>query len=181
MVSLFSQDLPFYEIPESPENYSENHVMARMIEGLGYRYYWATDDLSQKNLDFKPSPDGRTIKETMAHIHALSRTIHHCIMNLEIERSRSEIELNYDQLRAETLDYLYKASQELRHNKTLKLAERNIIFVQGDNKSEFPFWNLINGPIEDAIWHVGQIVSFRRSAGNPYNSNAGLFDGKVKH
>jgi hypothetical protein len=30
-----------------------------------------------------------------------------------------------------------------------------------------PFWHIINGPIADALTHVGQINSFRRLAGNP--------------
>jgi hypothetical protein len=30
-----------------------------------------------------------------------------------------------------------------------------------------PFWHIINGPISDALTHVGQINSFRRLAGNP--------------
>jgi hypothetical protein len=30
-----------------------------------------------------------------------------------------------------------------------------------------PFWHVINGPIADALTHVGQVNSFRRLAGNP--------------
>jgi hypothetical protein len=33
--------------------------------------------------------------------------------------------------------------------------------------NEKPFWHIINGPIADALTHVGQINSFRRLAGNP--------------
>ena len=36
---------------------------------------------------------------------------------------------------------------------------------------EYPFWSLLNGPIADMIWHVGQVVTFRRSLGNPFNGN----------
>ena len=46
---------------------------------------------------------------------------------------------------------------------------------------EFPFWNNINGPIEDAVWHVGQVVTFRRSSGNPLNSKASMLNGKLKN
>ena len=41
-------------------------------------------------------------------------------------------------------------------------------------------WNQINGPIADALWHCGQVVSFRRASGNPYNSKASLFTGKLR-
>jgi hypothetical protein len=45
---------------------------------------------------------------------------------------------------------------------------------------EFPFWNQLNGPIEDAVWHCGQIVLLRRSSGNPFNSKVSVFNGKLK-
>jgi hypothetical protein len=43
----------------------------------------------------------------------------------------------------------------------------------------FPFWNAINGPLSDAIWHTGQIASNRRASGNPFNSKAQVFLGKL--
>ena len=45
---------------------------------------------------------------------------------------------------------------------------------------EIPFWNNINGPIADAIWHCGQIASFRRITGNRINPNVNHFMGTVK-
>lgn len=39
---------------------------------------------------------------------------------------------------------------------------------------------MLNGPIADALWHVGQVVSFRRSSGNPFNSKVSVFSGKVR-
>ena len=44
---------------------------------------------------------------------------------------------------------------------------------------EFPFWNQLNGPIEDAVWHCGQIVAFRRASGNPISKKISVFTGKV--
>ena len=44
----------------------------------------------------------------------------------------------------------------------------------------YPFWNAINGPIADALWHCGQIVSFRRSSGNPFPKGVSVFTGKVR-
>ncbi len=45
---------------------------------------------------------------------------------------------------------------------------------------EYPFWNNINGPIADAIWHVGQVVSFRRSSGNPFPKGVSVLTGKKR-
>jgi hypothetical protein len=36
---------------------------------------------------------------------------------------------------------------------------------------------LINGPITDAIYHTGQVVSFRRTSGNPIPKGVNVFLG----
>jgi hypothetical protein len=35
--------------------------------------------------------------------------------------------------------------------------------------THFSFWYLINGPITDVLTHIGQINSWRRIAGNPFD------------
>ena len=55
-----NQDLPYYEIPAYPEVYSQGTVTARMIDGLGFRYYWATEGLREVDLKFKPNDEART-------------------------------------------------------------------------------------------------------------------------
>jgi hypothetical protein len=44
---------------------------------------------------------------------------------------------------------------------------------------EFPFWNQINGPISDALWHCGQVVMNRRASGNPLQLGVNVFVGKT--
>ncbi|MEQ9412191.1 MAG: hypothetical protein RIF39_00100, partial [Cyclobacteriaceae bacterium] len=70
-------------------------------------------------------------------------------------------------------------SQQLKSTTKNDLSELNMVFQSGDHQTEFPFWNLLNGPISDAIWHVGQVVSFRRSSGNPINSKAEVLLGRL--
>jgi hypothetical protein len=43
----------------------------------------------------------------------------------------------------------------------------------------FPFWNQINGPISDALWHCGQVVMNRRASGNPLQKGVNVFIGKT--
>jgi hypothetical protein len=74
---------------------------------------------------------------------------------------------------------IQKASQQLKLSTKNDLNEFKMVFQSGDKKTEYPFWNLLNGPIADAIWHVGQVVSFRRSSGNPINSKAEVLLGKL--
>ena len=172
-----NMNLPYYEIPDAPETYTAAHVAARMIDGLGFRYYWASEGLRKEDLSYKPSEDGRTTEETIGHLFRLSRTIYNTvngIPNVKVE----EVEMSFDETRKQTLEMLYQASLKLREDPDL--ATLDVIFIQEDERTEFPFWNLINGPIADAIWHCGQLVSFRRSSGNPYNSKASLFTGQVR-
>jgi hypothetical protein len=42
------------------------------------------------------------------------------------------------------------------------------------------FFQIINGPISDSVWHSGQIASFRRITGNPINANISHFTGTVR-
>jgi len=172
-----NDSLPYYEIPEAPSTFTAATVAARMIDGLGFRYYWATEGLRPEDLAYKPSPDARSCDETIDHIYGLAKNINATINGLAIEKSEAE-DLSFDEKRALTLTLLYESSIVLRENPDL--ADLDIVFQRGDSKTEYPFWNLINGQISDAIWHSGQVVSFRRASGNPYNSNASVFTGKLR-
>ena len=58
-------------------------------------------------------------------------------------------------------------------------SKLSIRFERGGTKMEFPFWNQINGPISDAIWHCGQVVMNRRASGNPLRKGVNVFIGKT--
>jgi hypothetical protein len=45
-----AQELPFSSIPKAPVNYSASNSISRMIQGLGFRYHWATEGLKAKYL-----------------------------------------------------------------------------------------------------------------------------------
>jgi len=175
---LFAQDkmeekLPYYEIPEYSEEYTAGTVAARMVDGLGFRYYWATEGLRDEDLNFKPSDEARTTRETIDHIYGLSKVIMNSTLKKPNERIE-ESEMTFAEKRKKTLENIKTAADILRASKDI--SEYKIIF--GTN--EYPFWNQLNGPIADAIWHCGQVISFRRSSGNSYNSKASVFSGKVR-
>ncbi|WP_412984202.1 hypothetical protein [Pontimicrobium sp. IMCC45349] len=177
--NLLAQDktLPFYEIPEAPSVYNECTVVARMIEGLGFRYYWATEGLRAEDLAYKASESGRTSDETIDHIYGLSKVIVNSALKVPNERGEEET-LSFEEKRKKTLENFKTAADIFRVSKSLE--EFTIVFKRGGNTSEFPFWNQINGPIEDAVWHCGQVVMLRRASGNPFSSNVSVFSGKVK-
>ena len=42
-----------------------------MVDGLGFRYFWATEGLTEKDLAYRPSEGARTTMETLEHISGL--------------------------------------------------------------------------------------------------------------
>ena len=175
---VMNEKLPYHKIPEAPENYTPGTVVARMVDGLGFRYFWATEGLSDANLEYKPSEEGRTIAETMDHIYSLSRTILNSAKNQPTDFTSKPEELTMIEKRKRTLRNFKNASELFMVSKNL--AEHKIVFIRKNGKAEFPFWNQINGPIEDAVWHAGQIVIMRRAAGNPIYPKVNMFMGNVR-
>ena len=173
-----NQNLPYGEIPESPEKYSEGAVVARMIDGLGFRYYWATEKLRPEDLSYKPSSEARTSEETIDHILGLSTIILNSAIHKPNEGNDFK-SLSYNEKRELTLHNLKTAADIFRKAKDLN--EYTVVFNGKNGSNTYPFWNQINGPISDAIWHCGQLVSFRRASGNPFNSKVSVFTGKLRN
>lgn len=178
--SLVNSDLPYYQIPAYPDNYSTVNVIARMIDGLGFRYYWATEGLRPEDLSFKPSEKARTTAETINHIYGLSHVILNASLKQDNARRNDEPEYSFEEKRRKTLENIKQASDIFRSSKDSEMDSFKAIFKGKDSTTEYPFWNIINGPIADAIWHCGQVVSFRRSSGNPMNPKVSVFNGKLR-
>jgi len=171
------ENLPFYEIPDYPESYSEAGIVGRMIDGLGFRYYWATEGLTDIDLAYKLPNDSRSSMETIVHIYDLSNMILYTALNSPIEMMSTE-GMEFKEIRKNTLLNLKQASDIIK--KTKNFEDLSIIFLRNDKKIKFPFWNQLNGPIEDAVWHCGQVVAFRRASGNPISNKISVFTGKVQ-
>ncbi len=178
MLNAQTDTLPYYEIPPAPQTYSANAVLARTIDGLGYRYFWATEGLTAADLEYTPGNHGRKTEVVLEHLNGLSEVIMNATLGKPNVRPRPERILTWEEKRVETLHNLKAASDYLRTEKS-NIEDTKVIFQRGEQTSEFPVWNLLNGPLADAIYHVGQIVSFRRSAGNPMNPNVNVFIGKT--
>ncbi len=167
------EKLPYDNITETPESYTAGTVVSRMLDGLGFRYYWATEGLRTEDLQFKPNADARTTEQTLNHILGLTQVILNSA--LKVPNEGSQPKMTFAEKRKKTLENIKKASEIFR--KQTDLSEFKIVFKNGDRTTEFPFWNQINGPISDALWHVGQVVSFRRSSGNPFPKGVSVLRG----
>jgi len=172
--------LPYAEIGDYPESYTAKTVTARMIDGLGYRYYWATEDLREEDLNYQPSEDSRKMIETIEHIYGLSGTISNSSKGEPNKRPSAEEDLSWEEMRKRTLERLKAASDALKAEDGTTLEDKKMVFQRGERKSEIAFWHLINGQISDALWHTGQIVAFRRASGNPLSPKVNVFMGKNK-
>ena len=173
-------DLPYYEIPAYPETFTAGNVAARMIDGLGYRYYWATEGLREEDLKFRPGKEARTSLETLEHIYELSQIIVNCTNKLPNITGADRPAPAFAEMRKQTLENLKSASDRLKTTSDKEMNDLKIIFKRDNSSKEFPFWNQLNGPIADVLWHTGQVVSFRRSSGNPFNEKANVFTGSTK-
>lgn len=174
--SSAQSELPYKEIPSYPANYTQSTVISRMIDGLGYRYYWATENLRALDLDFKPDTLARSTFETMEHIYGLSFMILNASKN-QVNHRRDPVQMTANDLRLATLYNLKSASAEMALVENLE--ELNILFEGSTGRKALPFWHVLNGPLADAIYHTGQMVSFRRTSGNPMNPKVNVFMGKT--
>ena len=175
--SSAQSELPYKEIPSYPANYTQGTVMSRMIDGLGYRYYWATENLRTSDLDFKPETLARSTFETMEHIYGLSFMILNASKN-QVNERRDPVQMTAKDLRLATLYNLKSASEAMALVENLD--ELTILFEGSTGREALPFWHVLNGPLADAIYHTGQMVSFRRTSGNPMNPKVNVFMGKTE-
>ena len=179
MITLTSsaQNKPYYyQIPDVPTTYTPATVAARMVDGLGFRYFWATEGLTEKDIAYKPTEDSRTSLETLQHIDGLTFILRNAVNKKTTIGSSGFEKLTFEELRIKTLLQIQQASEILK-KPDANLEDFDMIFERTNGKQEYPFWNLINGPIADALWHVGQIVTFRRSSGNPLPKGVNVLQG----
>jgi hypothetical protein len=155
-------ELSYYRIPKPPKEMSATSIMKRLVDGIGFRYRWATEGLRDEDLDYQPCTTAKNIKEILAHIHGLLNISESFITGKQLEEVRQE---SLDQRRRMTLETVTRISDALTGLDDKFLASRKYR-VPWHNK-EFPVWNLINGPLSDVLTHIGQVASWRRINNNP--------------
>jgi hypothetical protein len=155
---------PFYKIPEYPEHVSSTSVLTRLLDGLGFRFHWATEGLRPEDYSYRPGPDTMSVSELVGHIWGLINWV--TISTLGESRQRPEED---ESVRSEILDMIWELREAVH---SMDEEDLGRITIEGR-----PFWNMINGPISDALTHVGQVNSFRRLSGNPVPP-ANVFSGE---
>ena len=51
-----NQELPFEDISKTPTELTATNTLLRVVEGLAFRYRWATENLSEDDIKFSESP-----------------------------------------------------------------------------------------------------------------------------
>ena len=166
-----NSNLPYVKVPESAENYSTGIILSQMLDGLRFRYHHATKELRAKDSLYKPKKDTRTMEEILDHILGLSQVVVNSA--LRMVNGKPQLEISFEEKRKKTLENVGKTSQFFR--KSDDLSKLTIVFKRGERTTEFPFWNQLNSPINNTLWHVGQVVSFRRSSGNSFPKRVNVF------
>ncbi len=116
----------------------------------------------------------------MEHILGLAEMVCSAARREPVNQPTGIDEMSYAELRTATLQHLETASSLFGGLPADSLSRRPIVFERPDgSRSEVPVFTLIHGPLTDAIYHTGQIVTMRRAAGNPTNPRVSMFRGRL--
>ncbi len=145
----------FQTLDAYPDRQDAVGVLLRLIDGLGYRFHWATAELTASDYAFSPGAGCQTIGALVAHVWGLVNWIHATVAGEGAAWRPSD-----------------PAEQRLHALALLSAVRDRLATLDGDalfalHIDGHPFWHLLNGPLSDALTHVGQIASFRRLHGNP--------------
>lgn len=155
-------ELPYTRIPEPPKKMTASSALARLVDGLGFRYRWGTEGLTEQDMAYKPCDTSMTINELLRHIHSLINVSESFITGKPFDKIGIE---PLPERRRKTLETILRMREALLELDDEYLGNRMSRVPWAEK--EFPLWNLINGPLSDALTHIGQIVSWRRMNGNP--------------
>ena len=164
-----NQELPFEDISKTPIELTATNTLLRLVEGLAFRYRWATENLSEENIKFKPHPTSMNIEEVNAHIFDL---VNSTFTVFGGEKQNKDSLNSFQQIRKKSLFILQDLSERLK-----EMSDEDFSEIEKNTSRKLPFWYWINGPLADALTHVGQITSWRRIAGNPQLKGVNVFIG----
>ena len=153
---------PYQTLPSPPKDLSEGNILARLVDGIGFRYRVATEGFTQKEIDFCPIEGSMNMMELMDHIYKL---VAWTGTAFQLDFTKKSSFSGFEDYRIETLSLCQEFSQYL---KTLTAADLNKVSIYLKRvDTHYPFWYLINGPFADILTHIGQINTWRRISGNP--------------
>ncbi|MDB9990230.1 hypothetical protein OAD79_02155 [Flavobacteriales bacterium] len=164
-----NQELPFEDISKTPTELTATNTLLRVVEGLAFRYRWATENLREENIKFRPHSTSMSIEEVNSHIFDL---VDSTFTVFGGEKQNRDAQNSFQQIRKKSLFILQDLSERLK-----EMSDKDLSEIEKNTSRKLPFWYWINGPLADALTHVGQITSWRRIAGNPQLKGVNVFIG----
>lgn len=164
-------DLPYTNIPDYPEEMNASNIMLRLVDGIGFRYRWATEGLEEENMQFQACDTSMDMTELLKHVNGLLNISESYITGKEMIPVK---EVGLEERRKETLETVLRIRDALSDMDDHFLDKR--MYKPPWRDTTYPIWTLINGPLSDSLTHIGQIASWRRIHGNPI-PGANVFDG----
>ena len=67
----------YYEIPDYPEEMSAKGIIMRLLDGLGFRFYWATEGLSESDYSYARACVSEDSQETVYPRQTCFLALHH--------------------------------------------------------------------------------------------------------
>lgn len=144
----------YESVNDYPGKITATSMIVRMLDGLGYRFRYATEVLTPGDYQFSPGQGCKTIGEIIEHIWGLVNWVFQSISPGNDTRP-TDIE-------SQRIHILELITKIRIHFESIDDSDLEHIKIR-----ELPFWHIINGPLSDALTHTGQINTFRRLAGNP--------------
>ncbi|MBQ4804680.1 hypothetical protein J8L88_17595 [Aquimarina sp. MMG015] len=151
-IQYTAAQLPYYEKVTYKKN-SERSIIAKIIDDLGYKYYWVTDSLLSDELSTN-FYSGKLPRLLLEDAYQMSENIINSVSD-KVEKSKlNKGETSFDEMRKNTLLNLKEASNKLINNK------ETLLFLN---------WNDFKNAIIYADAYCDQIILFRNDVGNPYS------------
>ncbi len=149
-------------LPPTPTQISSGAILARFIDAIGFRFQMATDGLTESEIYFCPVDGSMDMMELMNHIYGVLSWAHGAFNKDAVRRKDLATFEDYRNATLEVCDIFKKRLLEMSDEE----IENTSIYLKR-NDTTYSIYYLINGPISDVLTHVGQIVTWRRIAGNP--------------
>ncbi len=142
---MTATELPYHDVPQPPDTYTAGNVLSRFMDGLGFRYRWATEGLTDQDLAFRICDSARSTGETLKHIYNLVEMIEYVFSGETYVLPEKDVDLSISDLRSLTLDRVSRVSGLLNGQDGEDLEALQARFQMGDEEHVFPFWNTVNG------------------------------------
>jgi hypothetical protein len=158
-----STGLDFSSIPPGPAQVSGGAVLTCLVAGIGFRFYWVTEGLRDEDIALRVIPEAMSIAELTVHVLELAEWVAEAAVAIPKADGTPNGDPAFPENRRRALEML-----ALLRDRFSAMRDEEISAIRLPARAGgLPWPHIINGPLADALTHVGQINLLRRASGNP--------------